>query len=75
MKNMDGRALDHRTLEEIRIRGVQQVESGEDPEEVIRALGFGRSVIYDWLAKYREGGINALRAKPISGRPSKLDSK
>lgn len=72
---MDGRALDHRTLEEIRIRAVQQVEAGESPEEVIRVLGFGRSVIYDWMAKCREGGIDALRAKPIPGRPCKLNGK
>lgn len=75
MKKRDGRALDHKTLEEFRIRAVQQVEAGESPEDVIRVLGFGRTVIYDWLAKYREGGIQALRAKPISGRPSKLAGK
>lgn len=75
MKKRDGRALDHKTLEEFRIRAVQQVEAGESPEDVIRVLGFGRTVIYDWLAKYREGGIEALRAKPIAGRPSKLAGK
>jgi len=68
----DGRALDHKTLEELRIRAVQSVEAGESPEDVIRTLGFGRTVIYNWLAKYREGGVDALRAKPISGRPSKM---
>jgi transposase len=75
MNKRDGRALDHKTLEEIRIRAVQQVEAGESPEDVIRVLGFGRTVIYDWLAKYREGGTEALRAKPIAGRPSKLAGK
>lgn len=75
MNKRDGRALDHKTLEEIRIRAVQRVEAGESPEDIIRVLGFGRTVIYDWLAKYREGGIEALRAKPIAGRPSKLAGK
>jgi transposase len=75
MRKQDGRALDHKTLEEIRIRAVQSVEAGESPEDVIRTLRFGRTVIYNWLAKYREGGIDALRAKPISGRPSKMTGK
>ena len=75
MMKQDGRALDHKTLEEIRIRAVQSVEAGESPEDVIRTLGFGRTVIYNWLAKYREGGIDALRAKAISGRPSKMTGR
>jgi transposase len=75
MKQRDGRALSHKTLEEIRIRAVQRVEAGESPEDVIRTLGFGRTVIYGWLAKVREGGIGALQAKPISGRPSKMTGR
>jgi len=75
MKRRDGRTLDHRTLEDIRIHAVQRVEAGESPEDVIRVLGFARTVIYDWLAKYREGGIEALRAKAISGRPPRLEGK
>lgn len=42
---------------------------------MIRGLGFNRPVIYDWLAKYREGGLDALRAKAISERPPRLDGK
>lgn len=72
MGKRDGRALDHKTLEEIRIRAVEQVEAGESPEDVVRTLGFGRTVIYSWLARYREGGLDALRAKPVPGRPAKL---
>src|SRR3970040_1648805 len=72
MKRRDGRSISHEAVEEIRIRAVQRVEAGESPEALIRALGFGRTVIYGWLAKYHQRGIGGLRAKPIPGRPPKL---
>ena len=75
MRDQDARKLSHETLEEIRIRAVQRVEAGESPEVVIKALGFSRTCIYIWLAAYREGGIDALRAKKLEGRPSKLSAK
>ena len=71
----DGRKLSHDTLEEIRIRAVQQVEAGESPEAVIKALGFNRSQIYTWLALYREGGYDALKKKVAKGREPKLSGK
>jgi transposase len=75
MRKNDARKLDHATLEQLRIRAVQQVQSGASPEVVAEALGINRTTIYDWLAKYRAGGWHALRAKPISGRPPKLSGK
>ena len=69
---MDGRKLSHEAREEIRIRAVQRVEAGESPEDVISTLVFHRSCIYDWLARYREGGIDALRYKKIPGRKPRL---
>jgi transposase len=72
MKRQDARKLDHKTLEEIRIRAVQQVQNGESPETVIRALGFSRACIYQWLAAYRAGGWDGLKAGKITGRPKKL---
>lgn len=75
MKAIDGRKLSHKTLEEIRIRAVKRVEAGESPETVIRALGFTRPRIYEWIAKYREGGVEALKAKAVPGRPPVLSGR
>jgi transposase len=75
MREDDGRKLSHETLEAIRMRAVRAVEGGESPEQVIATLGFSRARIYEWLAAYREGGMAALRAKPVPGRPRKLDGK
>ena len=71
----DGRRLDHKTREKIRIRAVKLVEQGHSPEQVIKALGFHRSCIYEWLAKYREGGTKALQTKTLTGRPKKLNGQ
>jgi transposase len=75
MKEFDGRQLDHKTREAIRIRAVKRIEAGESPEVIATTLGFHRSCIYDWIAKYREGGIEALKAKPIPGAKPKLKGK
>jgi transposase len=75
MKELDGRKISREALEEIRIRAVRRVEAGESPEVVIKALGFTRGRIYEWLAKYREGGIEALRRKKAPGKKPKLDGK
>ena len=72
MPRRDARSLDHKTLEEIRVRAVEQVQAGESPEDVIRTLGFTRSCIYTWLALYRAGGWGALRARALKGRPMKI---
>src|ERR1700680_4042538 len=73
MRKNDARQLDHATLEAMRERAVQSVQDGESPETVARALGINRSSIYSWLAQYRRGGWGALKAKPLFGRPPKLD--
>jgi transposase len=73
MRPHDARKLDHETLEAIRIRAVEQVQSGESPEVVIRALGFSRACIYNWLAAYRAGGWESLKARRLYGRPHKLE--
>jgi hypothetical protein len=39
MREDDGRKLDHKTLEQLRIRAVRQIEQGAHPEQVAQALG------------------------------------
>jgi transposase len=71
----DGRKLDHQTLEVLRMRAVDQVALGAHPEGVAVTLGFHKNTVYGWLAKMREGGKDALKAKEIPGRPPKLDAQ
>jgi transposase len=75
MRANDARKLSHETLEELRRRAVLLVQEGQSPELVGQALGLNRTTIYDWLARYRRGGWDALKAKPVPGRPPKLDGK
>ena len=75
MNENDGRKINRKALEAIRIRAVQRVEAGESPEVVIKALGFTRTQIYEWIAKYREGGIAALRSRKAPGKTPKLRGK
>jgi transposase len=72
MRDNDGRKLDHQTLEQLRIRAVEQIQAGAHPEDIAAALGMARSTVFGWVAKYREGGRDALRARPVPGRPRKL---
>lgn len=75
MRKDDARKLDHKTLEAMRERAVRRVQEGESPEIVAQIFGIGRTAMYRWLAQYRQGGWGALKAKPVPGRPPKLDAR
>ena len=75
MKKHDGRTLRHDVLTELRKRAVSRVQEGESPETVIRAMGFCRASIYNWLAMYRAGGWDALDARKRGGRPRKVSAR
>lgn len=71
----DARALDHGTLEAMRMRAVRQIQDGEHPELIAAALGLNRSTVYGWLLRYRREGWDGLKAKPLAGRPPKLNAR
>lgn len=72
----DGRKLDHRTLEAIRLMAVERVREGEAASSVIASYGFCRTTIYKWLSvsSKPDAGLEALHSRPASGRPRRLTS-
>jgi transposase len=76
MAKIDGRTLDHKTLEHIRQLAVKRVlEDGEAPSEVMKSLGLCRTTIYPWLRRYDEEGTEALVEKIAQGPEPKLTEK
>jgi len=70
---IDGRELDHKSLETIRMMAVKRVrEEGEKPSTVIENYGLSRTIIYKWLSDYDSGGNEALRSTIGTGRTSLL---
>lgn len=73
----DGRTLDRKTLEAIRLMAVERVREGEPAAKVIEAYGLNRTTIYKWLqAAMQPGlGVRALRSTPATGTPVHLDAQ
>jgi transposase len=57
-----------------RMRAWQLSEAGWGVRAVAEALGASPAAVSGWLAAAREGGPEALRAKPRPGAPAKLDA-
>jgi transposase len=65
---IDGRTLDHKTLEHLRIAACRRVlEDGEKPSLVAASLGFCRTSLYPWLRRIQDGGWEALAEKIAAG--------
>jgi transposase len=74
-RSSDGRKLDHHTLQVMRQQAVKAVREGAPVTSVAAAYGLSVRTIFSWLAKFADGGQNALLAKPISGRPPKISAE
>lgn len=76
MPKIDGRTIDHKTLEHLRKLAVKRViEEGEAPSEVMKSLGLCRTTIYPWLRRYEDAGMDALVEKIAQGPEPKLTDK
>lgn len=76
MMKIDGRTLDHKTSEHLRILAVKRVVEGEEiPSVVMQSLGLCRTTIYPWLREFKEGGWEALAESIAQGPEPKLNEK
>ena len=60
-------------LEQRRRHAVAMLKQGIKPAAVARALKVSRVSVGRWKKALAEGGVKALAAKPVTGRPLKLD--
>jgi transposase len=54
---------------------VKAVREGQLASQVAAAHGLNVRTVYRWLADFANGGQNALLAKSIPGRPSKISEQ
>ena len=71
----DARKLDHGTLQAMRIRAVSAVRKGQPVGQVAEVFGLNKRTVFRWVALFLTGGQKALQAKPIPGRPPKLNAQ
>lgn len=70
---IDGRVLDHKTLEHLRVTAVRRVrEDDEAPSVVMESMGLCRTTIYPWLRQFDEAGLEALAERIAAGPAPKL---
>ena len=62
-----------RAANEERLIAVQMHENGMSAEQIAVVMNVGRSTVFDWIDKYRKGGLAAISTKIASGRPTTLD--
>jgi len=73
MTKIDGRTVNHKVLEHMRIVAVKRVvEDGVAPSVVMESLGLCRTSIYPWLREFKDKGWEALAESIAQGPEPKL---
>lgn len=66
MSRVDGRKVSHEVREAIRIEAVQKWLNGVSVSSLANEYSTHRSCIYRWIDRYNEGGMAALKTRPIA---------
>lgn len=74
-RTSDGRKHSHEALQVMRQQAVKAIREGQDVSRVAAAYGINVRSVFRWLADFANGGQNALLAKPIPGRPPKVNEE
>ncbi|MGP3769651.1 winged helix-turn-helix domain-containing protein [Streptomyces sp. SDT5-1] len=56
-----------------RVRAAELFELGRSTSEVARIVGMHPESVRRWRCRWEQGGADALRRRPATGRPPKLD--
>ena len=62
-------------LERRRLRAMEYLQEGLQPAEIARRVGVDRRSVRRWKASVLKDGPEALRAKPLPGRPPRLNQR
>jgi transposase len=62
-----------RATNEERLAAIQMYDSGFTADRIAEILDVGRSSVFEWVCKYREGGLVSISTKFASGRPTVLN--
>lgn len=62
-------------LEQRRLHAITLFENGLAPVDIAHKIGVDRRSVRRWRASFRKSGQNGIKARPVPGRPSKLDSR
>ena len=66
MSKIDGCKIPHRVRETIRMEAIQKWLDGATVKSLAEEYGTDESCIYRWTARYRKGGMDALKTRPIA---------
>src|SRR5919197_942472 len=62
-----------RATNEERLSAIQMYDNGLTADRIAEILDVSRSSVFEWISKYREGGLASISTKFASGRPTVLD--